>query len=135
MPPKSENKRYEATQIALFIDKLRRKAGFKSEGEFATAAGFLPSSLSDWKRKEHVATGYSLVRLITAASEKRATALYEAGEDLSPLVSLQRRLERVEDQLLATQALLARGFVALGVELPDALPHSEDARADGGNSQ
>lgn len=90
---RSQNKRYEADSIWTFLDNLRKEAGFKSEGEFATAAGFLPSSLSDWKRGEHVVSSYNLVRLITAAAERRATSHFSAGEAVSPSVTILRRLE------------------------------------------
>jgi len=93
---KSQNKRYEAESIWAFVDNLRREAGFKSEGEFATAAGFLPSSLSDWKRGEHVVSSYNLVRLITAAAEKRATSHFVAGEAVSPSMTILRRLGELE---------------------------------------
>ncbi len=93
---KSQNKRYEAGEIWAFVDNLRKEAGFKSEGEFATAAGFLPSSLSDWKRGEHVVSSYNLVRLITAAAERAATSPFAAGEAVSPSVTILRRLEELE---------------------------------------
>ncbi len=93
---KSQNKRYEAESIWAFVDNLRKEAGFKSEGEFATAAGFLPSSLSDWKRGEHVVSSYNLVRLITAAAERAATSPFAAGEAVSPSVTILRRLGELE---------------------------------------
>lgn len=129
---RGQNKAYEAAEIWAYVDELRRAAGFESEGAFATAADFLPSSLSDWKRGEHVVSSYNLVRLIKAASARRATAPFEAGEAVAPEVAIHSRLVALEEKVgeLATRAELQRGLDTLRAAI-DALasPDTDSGRS------
>lgn len=125
----AENKSYEATEVWKYLDELRAAAGFESEGQFATAAGLLPSSISDWKRGKHVMSSLNLVRLIRAAAARNATAPLEAGEKIDPQVSILRRLAALEAKGadLATAEDVQTGFQSLEKAIVKLAPRRTNA--------
>lgn len=112
---RSANKSYETSEVWRYVDELRQAAGFPSDGQFAIAAGFPPSSLSDWKRGKHAMSSLNLVRLIRAAAARSSTSPFEAGEAVEPLVAIHNRLAALEaaEAEKATAVDVQKGFQAL----------------------